>query len=141
PAALLIVLTTAKALAYAHEKDIIHRDLKPENILITRAGQVKIADFGMVKVGDDEMHLTQTGHALGTPWYMPIEQAKNAKDIDGRSDIYALGCLFYCLLTGHPPFTGRTLVDVLQAKELGTFPPARSQNVNVPERLDLILLK
>jgi eukaryotic-like serine/threonine-protein kinase len=139
--AVLITMKIAEALQYAHGQGVIHRDLKPENILITNKGVVKIADFGMVKVTDEEMDLTQTGHALGTPWYMPLEQAKNAKDIDGRSDIYALGCMFYCMLTGSPPFAGRTFVEVLQAKELGTFPPARSVNQHVPERLDLILMK
>ena len=139
--AVLITIKIATALEYAHGQGVIHRDLKPENILITKKGVVKIADFGMVKVSDEEMDLTQTGHALGTPWYMPLEQAKNAKDIDGRSDIYALGCMFYCMLTGSPPFAGKTFVEVLQAKELGSFPPARSVNENVPERLDLVLLK
>ena len=139
--AVLITMKIAEALEYAHNQGVIHRDLKPENVLITKKGVVKIADFGMVKVSDEEMDLTQTGHALGTPWYMPLEQARNAKDIDGRSDIYALGCVLYCMLTGSPPFAGRTFVEVLQAKELGTFPPARSVNVHVPERLDLVLLK
>jgi serine/threonine-protein kinase len=72
---------------------------------------------------------------------MPLEQARNAKEIDGRSDIYALGCTLYCLLVGHPPFTGRTLVEVIQAKEMGSFPPARQFNPDVTERLDLILAK
>src|ERR1043166_4727140 len=95
----------------------------------------------MVKIGDEEMSLTQTGHAVGTPWYMPLEQARNAKEIDGRSDIYALGCTLYAFITGHPPFTGRTIVDVIQAKEMGTFPSARQTNKAVPERLDLIIAK
>jgi serine/threonine-protein kinase len=139
--AVLITMKIAEALDYAHRQGVIHRDLKPENVLITQKGVVKIADFGMVKVADDEMDLTQTGHALGTPWYMPLEQARNAKEIDGRSDIYALGCVLYCMLTGSPPFAGKTFVEVLQAKELGTFPTARSVNEHVPERLDLVLLK
>jgi serine/threonine-protein kinase len=139
--AVLITMKIAGALDYAHAQGIIHRDLKPENILINTKGEIKIADFGMVKVHDEEMDLTQTGHALGTPWYMPLEQARNAKEIDGRSDIYALGCLAYCLLTGSPPFAGRTFIEVLQAKEIGTFPTARSVNEHVPERLDLIILK
>src|ERR1043166_3138606 len=95
----------------------------------------------MVKIGDEEMSLTQTGHAVGTPWYMPLEQARNAKEIDGRCDIYALGCTLYALLTGNPPFIGGTIVDVIRAKEIGTFPPARQSNKNVPERLDLIIAK
>ncbi len=136
-----IILDCAKALAYAHGQGIVHRDIKPDNILLTKTGVVKVADLGMVKLEDDDMSLTQTGHAVGTPWYMPLEQARNAKSIDGRSDIYALGCTFYAFLTGQPPFVGHTLVDVIKAKETGTFRPARQANSDVPERLDLILLK
>ena len=139
--AVRIALDCAQALKYAHAQNMVHRDIKPDNILLTRTGMVKVADLGMVKTNDEEMSLTQTGHAIGTPWYMPLEQARNAKEIDGRSDIYALGCTLYAMLTGHPPFMGRTIVDVIQAKEVGTFPPARQSNAHVPERLDLIIAK
>ncbi len=139
--ALYITVRAARALEYAHGQGLVHRDVKPDNILITRTGEVKVADLGMVKQLDEEMTLTQTGHAVGTPWYMPLEQARNSKDADGRCDIYALGCVLYALLTGQPPFAGKTLVEVIQAKELGTFRPARQANREVPERLDLILLK
>jgi eukaryotic-like serine/threonine-protein kinase len=135
------VLRCAQALQYVHEKDLVHRDIKPDNILLGRRGEVKIVDLGMVKQLDDDMSLTQTGHAVGTPWYMPLEQAKNAKNTDCRCDIYALGCVFYACLTGRPPFTGRSIVDVIQAKEVGTFPPARHFNRQVPERVDLIIAK
>lgn len=139
--AVYITLACARGLAYAHAQGMVHRDIKPENILVTTTGEVKIADLGMVKTFDDDMALTQTGHAVGTPWYMPLEQAKNSKDTDGRCDIYALGCTLYCLLTGNPPFSGATIIDVIRAKEQGTFPPARSVNPDVPERLDLVIVK
>jgi len=139
--AVRITIDCAKALLYAHNQKIIHRDVKPDNILLTKTGIVKLADLGLVKKDDEEMSLTQTGHAVGTPWYMPIEQARNAKEIDGRCDIYALGCTLYAMLTGHPPFIGQTIVDVIRAKELGTFAPARQANANVPERLDLVIAK
>lgn len=139
--AVRVTLDCARALQYAHSLNMVHRDVKPDNILLTKKGTVKLADLGMVKIDDEEMSLTQTGHAVGTPWFMPLEQARNAKEIDGRSDIYALGCTLYAFLTGQPPFTGRTLVDVIKAKEIGTFQPARQANSDVPERLDLILAK
>ncbi|MCS7046473.1 MAG: serine/threonine protein kinase [Gemmataceae bacterium] len=139
--ALHVILACARALEYAHNQGIVHRDIKPDNILITRTGGVKVTDLGMVKIDDEDMALTQTGHAVGTPWYMPLEQAKNAKDTDRRSDIYALGCMLYCFLTGMPPFAGKTLLEVIQAKEAGTFPPARQANPDVPEKLDLIIIK
>jgi serine/threonine protein kinase len=141
PDALAIILTCARALKHAHDIGLIHRDIKPDNVLITRQGDIKITDLGMVKGQDEEMSLTQTGHAVGTPWYMPLEQAKNAKDTDARCDIYALGCMLYCLVTGQPPFTGATLVEVIEAKTRGTFRPARQTNADVPERLDLIISK
>jgi serine/threonine-protein kinase len=139
--ALHIVLACARALDYAHQNGFVHRDVKPDNILITQEGAIKVADLGMVKTDNEDMSLTQTGHAVGTPWYMPLEQAKNAKDTDHRSDIYALGCMLYCFITGSPPFAGKTLLDVIRAKEIGTFPPARQLNPDVPERLDLIITK
>lgn len=106
PDSVHVAICCARALDYAHDHDLVHRDIKPDNVLITKHGQVKVADLGMVKALDEDMSLTQTGHAVGTPWYMPLEQAKNAKDVDGRSDIYALGCMIYCMLTGRPPFRG-----------------------------------
>ncbi len=139
--ALFITLECAKGLLYAHNRGLIHRDIKPDNILITRYGQVKVADLGMVKSMDDEMSITQTGHAVGTPWYMPLEQAHNAKKIDKRSDIYSLGCVLHCMLTGTPPFTGNTIFEVIRTKNVGTVPLARKFNDEVPEKLDLIIAK
>jgi serine/threonine-protein kinase len=141
PDALHITLACARALQYAHGLELVHRDIKPDNILITRQGQVKITDLGVVKQVGDDLSLTQTGNGIGTPCYMPLEQARNAKDTDGRSDIYALGCVLYCMLTGRPPFLGENLVELLQAKQVGRFTVARKYNDAVPERLDLIIDK
>lgn len=140
--ALFITLRCAEALEHAHKLQMIHRDIKPDNIMVTSKGAVKVADFGLAKALDDEeFSMTQSGTGLGTPYYMAPEQARNAKHVDGRSDIYALGATLYHLLTGKLPFTGESLIELIKAKEAGRFEPARRTNKEVPEKLDLILDK
>ena len=137
-----IVLACADALKHAHDMNLIHRDIKPDNILLTKNGVVKVADFGLAKViDDDEMSMTQTGTGLGTPLYMPPEQARNAKHVDQRTDIYALGCTLYYFLTGKLPFRGDSLVALIAAKETGKFTSARQLNRDVPDKLDLMIDK
>ncbi len=139
--ALHIILACARAVQYVHDLNLVHRDIKPDNVLITRTGIIKLTDLGVAKFLDEDFSLTQTGNSVGTPFYMPPEQARNAKEADARSDIYALGCTLYCTLTGRPPFTGATLLELIQSKETGKFLPARRFNPEVPERLDLIIDK
>ena len=139
--ALHVVLVCADALKHAHDLNMIHRDIKPDNILVTKAGVVKVADFGLAKAIDEDVSMTQSGTGLGTPLYMAPEQARNAKHVDNRTDIYALGCTLYYFLTGKLPFQGQTTLELIQAKEKGTFAPARRSNPDVPERLDLIIDK
>ena len=137
-----IVLRCAETLEQAHSVQMVHRDIKPDNIMLTRRGQVKVADFGLAKaLDDDDMSMTQSGTGLGTPYYMAPEQARNAKHVDGRSDIYALGITLYHCLTGKLPFTGNSAMEVVLAKEKGNFPSIRKLNPEVPERLELILDK
>ncbi len=139
--ALHIILACARAVQYVHDLNLVHRDIKPDNVLITKTGVIKVTDLGVAKFLDEDFSLTQTGNSVGTPFYMPPEQARNAKEADARSDIYALGCTLYCTLTGRPPFTGATLLELIQSKEAGKFLPARRFNPEVPERLDLIIDK
>ncbi len=139
--ALLITIKSAEALQHAHERNLIHRDIKPDNILITKHGEIKVADFGLAKVLDEDMSMTRTGFGLGTPLYSAPEQARNAKYVDHRSDIYALGCSLYQMVTGQLPFAGDTIEGVISAKESGKFTPARKLNPKVSERLSLIIDK
>jgi serine/threonine-protein kinase len=135
-----ILLAIARGLAYAHEQDLVHRDVKPANVLIGRQGEVKVVDLGMAKIREDDLAaLTRTGRGLGTPCFMPMEQFVNAKDADVRCDIYALGCTLHALLTGRPPFMSPSFMELIQAKEVGKFPPARTVNPEVPESLDLVI--
>lgn len=110
-----IAREVASALDYAHRHGVVHRDVKPENILLVD-GQAVVADFGIARAVSREAHgdtLTEAGIAVGTPAYISPEQAASETDLDGRSDIYSLGCVLYEMLAGEPPFTGRTAREVI----------------------------
>jgi eukaryotic-like serine/threonine-protein kinase len=109
-----IVQIVAAAMAYAHSQGIIHRDLKPENVLMDAAGQPHITDFGLAKRLEGDSRLTSTGQILGTPGYMSPEQAGGESELVGTlSDVYSLGAILYCLLTGRPPFQAPSVMDIL----------------------------
>ena len=105
--ALRIAREVASALDYAHRHKVVHRDIKPENILL-HDGSAMVADFGIGKALTSGGSITKTGIAIGTPSYMSPEQASGESEVDGRSDLYSLGCVLYEMLTGEPPFTGPT---------------------------------
>ena len=136
------LLKIAEAVAFAHEHGVIHRDLKPSNVLLDRAGDLKVSDFGLAKRVQSDSDLTATGQVLGTPSYMPPEQASGeVDDITELSDIYSLGATCYCLLTGNPPFAAASAVETLrQVVETEPIPP-KDVNPDVDLDLQTITLK
>jgi eukaryotic-like serine/threonine-protein kinase len=125
--ALQITREVADALSYAHSRGVIHRDIKPENILLD-SGHAVVADFGIARAVDaaGSANLTETGMSVGTPAYMSPEQAAGERQLDGRSDLYALGCVFYEMLAGQPPFTGATAESIVY-QHLAADPRAVTQ--------------
>lgn len=111
-----LLLPVARAVQYSHEKGVLHRDLKPQNILLTNDGTPKVADFGLAKRlnGDDEENKTVTGTVLGTPGYMAPEQARDTESVGPHTDVYALGCIMYYLMTGRPPFNAPTPIETVR---------------------------
>ena len=134
--ALAIVRDVAAALAYAHQHGIIHRDIKPDNILL-QSGEAVVADFGIARavVQAGAERLTETGLAIGTAAYMSPEQAAGEQDLDGRSDVYSLACVFYEMLAGEPPFTGATAQAIL-AKRLSEPVPHLGTLRDVPSAVE-----
>ncbi|MEP6689199.1 MAG: serine/threonine-protein kinase, partial [Gemmatimonadales bacterium] len=130
------------ALGYAHAHGVIHRDIKPENILL-EGDEAVVADFGVARAitaaGDDR--LTETGLALGTPAYMSPEQAGGSRELDGRSDLYALGCVLYEMLAGQPPFVGVTAQQLLARHAMDPVPPLRTVRATVPEAVEQSVMR
>jgi serine/threonine-protein kinase len=131
--ALHITREIAEALSYAHHHGIVHRDIKPENILLSE-GHAVLADFGIARaVGvAGGQRVTDSGHIVGTPQYMSPEQASGESDLDGRSDLYSLGCVLYEMLAGEPPFTGRTAQAVIARHIMENPPPLQVVRPSVP---------
>jgi WD40 repeat protein len=132
----------AEAVQYAHEKGVLHRDLKPSNILVDAAGQAHLTDFGLAKETAGAKELTISGTLLGTPSYMPPEQAAGgSQKIGPASDVYSLGAVFYELLTGRPPFRGQTVLQTLkQVMDSEPLAP-RLLNPEIGRDLETICLK
>jgi eukaryotic-like serine/threonine-protein kinase len=130
--ALWITGDVLAALAYAHRQGVVHRDIKPENILL-EGDQAVVADFGIAHAlsASGAERLTRTGLAVGTPTYMSPEQAMGSSEVDGRSDIYSMGCVLYEMISGTPPFTGSP--QAIVAQHLTASPPPIIQpDVRVP---------
>lgn len=140
PEAARIVNALAPALDEAHSRGIIHRDLKPGNILFDQRGDPYISDFGIAKLSDSSAAFTGSG-VLGTPAYMSPEQARGERDVDGRSDVYALGAILFQLLTGQPPYEADTPMGVVVKHLTEPAPNILEVNPNLPPATDRLISK
>src|SRR6185503_9174061 len=137
--ALRITRDVAGALGHAHAQGVIHRDIKPENILLDGAEAV-VMDFGIARAitvaGEEGGTLTKTGTSVGTPLYMSPEQAGGGERIDGRADLYSLGCVLYEMLAGHPPFTGQSSQEILARHAMDAVPTLQAARGDVSDALE-----
>ena len=139
-AALDIVQSIGSALEFVHQMDIVHRDIKPENILFHKNGMPKITDFGVAKVLDRDMNLTMDGTALGSPYYLSPEQAEG-KELDGRSDIYALGVILFELLAHRKPFLGESQIEVIFAHLNKPIPSLPDKHLHYQSLVEKMMAK
>ena len=138
--AIEVIADACQALNFSHQHGIIHRDVKPANIMISKAGAVKVMDFGIARALADASNVTQTAAVIGTAQYLSPEQARGEK-VDARSDVYSLGCVLYEMLTGEPPFVGDSPVAVAyQHVREDPVPPSQRHEGISPE-LDAVVLK
>lgn len=136
-----IIRQTAEALQHAYERNIVHRDIKPSNLMITRDGTVKLTDMGLARSIDESLDttITRDGTTVGTVDYMAPEQASNSKAADIRSDIYSLGCTWYHLLVGHPPYPEGSVTNKISAHISSPLPDPRADNPNVTEAIVAVI--
>ena len=137
-----LIKQVAIAIAYAHQEGVIHRDLKPANILLDKQGQPRVTDFGLAKRVEADSGLTATGQVLGTPSFMPPEQARaETEKIGPPSDVYSLGAVLYCLAAARPPFQAATPLDTMEQVREQEPVALRALNPHVPLDLETICLK
>ena len=139
-----MLLPIADALAYAHRHNVIHRDVKPANIMLTKEGKPVLGDFGIAKIlerENPEGTLTEMNTGVGTPEYMSPEQCRGEKNIDGRSDEYALGIIFYELCTGEKPFTGPNAAAVMMKQLQEPLPKNWERSANLPVSVVKVIKK
>ncbi|MBI1785774.1 serine/threonine protein kinase [Candidatus Sumerlaeota bacterium] len=154
------ILQAARGLKYSHERGIVHRDIKPDNMMVNEQGILKIADMGLAKMSnleekstvagatrDRTLHrqargdLTQMDIAMGTPAYMPPEQARDASSVDHRADQYSLGCTFYYLCAGKTPFSGASAMEIISKHIADPLPPLQQHVRNVPNAVNAIITR
>jgi serine/threonine protein kinase len=140
--ALPIVRDILKGLRFAHAKGLVHRDIKPSNVLVDKSGRARIMDFGIaIMAGGAEKSLTAAGVAIGSPWYMSPEHISRPREVDRRTDIYALGIVLYEMLTGSVPFDAETDFGVKEQQVRAPVPDPREKNSEISEGVAEIVLK
>jgi serine/threonine protein kinase len=139
--ALNIAEAVAVGLRHAHAQGVIHRDIKPDNIMVSHSGEVKLADLGLAKQMDEDLNVTQTGAGIGTPYYMAPEQAEDARNVDHRADIYALGVSLLHMLTGQRPFDGNSAYGIIIQHREKELPSAEELGTPVPKGVETLIRK
>jgi serine/threonine protein kinase len=139
--AIRIIALAAQGLHHAHKSGMVHRDVKPDNIIVTKDGQVKLLDLGLVKEADNDINLTRTGRGLGTPHFMAPEQFRNAKNADVRCDIYSLGATLYQMVTGELPFKSMGPLDAWMKKINNELMPPMQVVPELSERINWAILR
>lgn len=135
-----VMIQIGGALAHAHKKQVLHRDIKPENVMFHESGKAVLVDFGIAKEGDTESSFTQVGAVVGTPHYMSPERCMG-KSTDARSDLYAMGVMFYEMLTGHKVFEGRDTFAVSYAHVYEPVPPLPPEHARFQGIVNKLLAK
>lgn len=139
--AVRMAMQIADALQHAHKNGLIHRDVKPSNILLTPAGDARLTDFGLVKHIDAGSALTESASVMGTPNFMAPEQFDDARQVDARSDLYALAGTLYNAVTGAQPFEARGYLSMVEKKFAGKLVPPRQLTPELSERLESIIIR
>ena len=142
PAAVVhVAYRVLDALAAAHERGVVHRDIKPSNVFLVggRLTDTRILDFGIARRVFDRKRFTRKGSTVGTPRYTAPEQARGRSDVDGRADIFSLGCVLYEALAGEAPFVGDSAAEVMQKVCAGAVAPLSSRRSNLPPELEQII--
>ncbi len=139
--ALAIARQVADALAHAHKRGIIHRDIKPGNVMLSE-GHALVADFGIARaLKSSASAITTAGLAIGTPHYMSPEQATGSRDVDERTDVYAVGAVLYEMLTGAPPFTGRSAQAIISRSVTEPHRPLAASRPGLPASLEQLVAR